>query len=110
MDNMIDFLRENAKFMAADRPDIYNAESALADLISWYNHLDQSDDADYISSGGFTLSKEVSPDGHVVEYFFARLVSSAHIYVNDGDFDTFNWLSGSATVPASVVPNIDSEL
>lgn len=91
------FLKESARFMAADRPDIWNEESAFHTLVDWYSKLsDDEHENGEICSGGFGLSKR-SEDG-LIEYELNRKITQFNIYQEEEETSVFDWTNGATVV------------
>lgn len=105
------FLRESAKIMAADRPDIWDEAEAFSALVAW--HADLSDDAlgdGEISSGGFSLSKRTYPqeDGGMIEYELNRKLITFDIFPEEEETSTFNWTTHGKLVDIGLdIPDND---
>lgn len=94
--NVTKFLQESAKFMAHDRPDIWDADSAFKTLTSWFSHLAGEDEGGEISSGGFGLTKRDS-DG-VIEYELHRKITQFCVYPEEEETSLFDWTTNGELV------------
>lgn len=85
--SVIDWLRESAKFMADDRPDIYNFESALYDLSDAVEQLRTLDNG-YITNTflftSYSLIRIADAEG-VEEFILSRKLSSVTLFTPEDD-------------------------
>lgn len=98
MNDLSKFIQEGAKFMAADRPDIYSVEEAADSLSRWFSNLsgfDPDDDNRHTAtgSGGFELTRFVDEYGDS-EYTLNRHIISFNPFENDPYI--FNWTKNGA--------------
>lgn len=89
------FLREGSKFLAADRPDIFDdIEDAFSTLSTAYSTLAGNDDDGEISFAGFVLQKFYR-DG-VVEYHLHRRILEYQFFTDEDEVVLKNWTTCSA--------------
>lgn len=91
--NVIDFIRESAAFMVADRPDIYDHETAVEELSVCIDSLRELGDSlfETISFTSYLLSR--INDGECEEFILARKVTSTVIFP-DGEADAYSHTEG----------------
>lgn len=77
--NVIDWLKESAKYMAVDRPDIYSTETALRDLSNYVELLRQVDlPYNWVSFSSYVLLRHV--DDGIEEFDLVRKLSSVSLF------------------------------
>ena len=94
--NVTKFLRESARFMAKDRPDIWSQDSAFKTLTMWYSELAGMDDGGEISTGGFALTKR-EYDG-LIEYELHRKITQFTIFEEENVTDLMDWTTHGTLV------------
>lgn len=100
MTNIIDFMRESAKFMAADRPDVYTPESALDDLSQMMIRMrDQGGDG--ISSFASYMLIRHEEDG-LEEWDLVRKLSTAVIDYDDPEAMVYSHTKNSGVLTSSI--------
>lgn len=90
--SLSDFTNAAAKWMRADRPDLWSShEEALLDITTAFSELSGYDDEDeaVVHFSGFTLTR-IPMDG-MVEYVLSRKLISFAVYTEDEESDTFDW-------------------
>lgn len=97
MDNFSIFVRAAARFMAADRPDIYNEDTAHRDLVTWYSELSSKDKPGSMGTGGFSLVKSVDDEGDVY-WMLSRHIVELSVFITETDSDVFDWTAESKLV------------
>lgn len=104
--NTIDFLRESAKFMALDRPDIYHNESlALHDISEMMEVMREANESTWTSFASFMLIRHVEhfdDNDDVEEWFLVRKISSLAIFPSEGEVQVFGHTKGSGTLKHGV--------
>lgn len=103
--NTIDFLRESAKYMATDRPDLYTPESALGELSVTMDKMRDIDGPGWTTFASFMLFKhieEFDDNEDVEEWFFMRRISSMAIFPSEGEVQVFGYTKGSGTLKHGV--------
>lgn len=99
----IDFYTKNAEFMAKDRPDIYDYDSALADLTKACAFTKAARTGGVLSFSSY-LVVYLGDDEHD-DWIFAKKLNS--LYQDDeGNSATFNWLDVSNSM--AYTPGVDS--
>lgn len=104
------FMQAAARFMVADRPDIFpNEDSAKEALVEWYMDLSE-DDEDNIgwSTGGFTLRKIIDDD--VITWVLERSIAQLTIFPEENIAHIYNWAHDGAVVGKAdlgIPPQID---
>lgn len=103
--NTIDFLRESARFLAKDRPDVYTEQSALSDLTEMMEHMRETDEPTWTSFASFLFVKHVE-DGdegeRVEEWILTRKISSLAIFEPENEVSVFGHTDGSGTLKVGV--------
>ena len=94
--NVTKFLRESARFMAKDRPDIWSERTAFETLTRWYADLMGETEDGEISTGGFALSKR-EYDG-IIEYELSRKVATFTIFQEENVTDIMDWTTNGTLV------------
>lgn len=106
MNDGIDFLRETARYMAKDRPDIYDEPTALHDLSETMERMREIDGPTWTSFASYLLYKHVEDDV-MEEWFFTRKITSMAIYEpENGKYEpplTLAHTRGSGTLTYDVV-------
>lgn len=90
--NVIDFIRETAIFMAADRPDVYDVPTAVAELTVAIDSLRELTDADQpFAAIMFTsyLLARLEDDG-VEEFILTRKLSSMILFEEEEQFGVYS--------------------
>src|SRR5690349_7285291 len=101
MTDAIKWMTETAKFMAKDRPDLYDDETeAFADLSKIYDAMADTEGPTWTSWAGFNLVKH-EEDG-IVEWDFTKKISTCAIFVDEGVCDVYGWTSKSGTIKHGV--------
>lgn len=100
MSDFSKFIQEGAKFMVADRPDVFDTDSATEALSRWFSELsahDMDNDNRPVSfgSGGFELTRLVPEEGEN-EYVLNRHILSFTTYAGEGESYLFNWTKRGA--------------
>lgn len=93
--NVSNFLQQSAKFMSADRPDIWSVDTAFKTVTEWFSLLAGDDEGGEISSGGFAMTKRIT-DG-VYEYELHRKVIQFTVFDDEGT-SIFDWTRGGTLV------------
>lgn len=107
--NIIDWLRETARYMRADRPDLYESEEeALEDLSQIYHSLGDYDYPCWSAWAGFFLHKWTE-DG-LTEWTFTKKISEAAVFPEEGKIKVYGWTASSGTLKTGVnLPSPDFE-
>ena len=90
------FLREGAKFMATDRPDLWDAESAFEQLSSMFSYLAGVDESGEISTGGFALQKFIDLSSGDISYNLHRKILELNVFINERETSVHDWTTYSA--------------
>ncbi len=98
--NVIDWLRETAVFMAADRPDIYNQPGAMQELDRLMNNLRDSEQTLVLFSS-YGLIRFALDDGEE-EFMLLKKISSVNTYEQEGDSLVLSHTQGTATLNTHV--------
>lgn len=108
------FLREGAKFMAADRPDIWTVDSAFDVLVKLFSDLAGQDGSGEIRVGGFALQKYVGTGDEegLIEYNLHRQVLTFEIWEDENVTAVYDWTDCSAlsNIGLDVPDPFDSDL
>ena len=94
--NVSKFLQESARFMAADRPDLWTKEDAFDILSTWFATLAGEEGSAEISSGGFALTKR--QEDQFIEYELHRKISQFCVFPEEEETSLFDWSSGGTLV------------
>lgn len=87
--NVIDWLNKSAEFMAKDRPDLYTAALAVAELDSYMELLRNRDlPCDWVSFSSYVLFRTLE-DG-VEEFDLTRKLSSVTLFEEEEDALVFS--------------------
>lgn len=103
--NTIDFLRETAKFMAKDRPDVYTEESALSELSGIMETMRSTNGPGWTTFASFMLFKhieEFDDNEDVEEWFFMRRISSLAFFPSEEEVQVFGYTKSSGTLKYGV--------
>lgn len=92
------FLQEGAKFMAHDRPDIWNKETAFNSLTDMYSHLAGQDGDGQIDTGGFSLQKFDNTDDGIIEYHLHRKVLEFVYFEDENETLLTDWTDCSTMI------------
>jgi hypothetical protein len=76
--NVIDWMRESAVFMAADRPDIYDTNGAMGELDRLMNNLRDRQESIVLFSS-YALVR-FAPDDGEEEFMLLKKISSVNTY------------------------------
>ena len=107
MTNTIDWLKANAEWMSAERPDIYTPERAMEDLDRWMNYLRDSGGGGSCACAGFLL--EYMVDDGMETFTLARVVSTLDIFPEENAVNAFSWTEDSGTMKRGVdLPSVSS--
>lgn len=98
MMNVTRFLREGARFMAADRPDLWNVEDAFDRLTQMFSYLVGVENSGEIGTAGFVLQKFVGVDDDegVITWRLARNILTFEIFEEEGESLVSDWTDTSA--------------
>lgn len=94
-EDMKSFIKKSAKFMAADRPDLWDKDKAKIALKRWIPFL--KDNGDFTGSGSFLVFLHIDheEDGGGKQYSLVRSIYDVNIYDDDDNYE-FDWIKGSA--------------
>lgn len=106
--NVIDFMSATAKFMAKDRPDLYQSNEEALDEISRVMDSMRDDEnrvALFSSYAMFWL-----PDADGDEWILTRKIATV-LTDNDGTAIAYGWTNGSGTLKYGVeLPDVDDDM
>lgn len=105
--NVIDWMRESARYMAADRPDIYTPATACTELFRYVEFLRKLDmPFNWVSFSSYILIRQM--DDGVEEFDLTRKLSSVSLFPEEEDVLVFSHTSLSKTLSVGV--NLPSPL
>ena len=90
--NTIDFLRESATFLVADRPDVYDHETAVEELSVAMDTLRESENTDRFTCIMFTsyAMMRLYVDG-VEEFILTRKLSSVLVFEEEAEVSAYSY-------------------
>lgn len=100
MTNIIDFMRESAKFMASDRPDVYTPESALDELSQMMVRMREQDDDGITGFASYMLIRHIE-DG-LEEWDLVRKLSTAVIDYDDPEAMVYSHTKNSGVLTTNI--------
>ena len=98
----IEWYTKNAEFMAKDRPDIYNVETALTDLTKACQYTKGAGTGGVLSFSSYLVV--YMGDEYHDDWIFAKKLNS--LYQDETDSAVFNWLDLSNSM--AYTPGVDS--
>lgn len=106
--NVIDFMRETASFMANDRPDLYDNESALAELIQVMDTLRSGDNNfNIIMFASYVFIRMV--DEGVEDFLFSRKISGLLLDHDEEKVGTYGFTDEVGLPHVSDLSDLDDE-
>jgi hypothetical protein len=99
--NTIDFLRSTAEFMAKDRPDIYDVQTAITDLVTMMDKMRGMGEPTWTSFASYILMLHYEGDD-VEEWNFTRKVSSLTIFEEEGEVLVVGYTKNSGALKYGV--------
>jgi len=89
------FLREGSKFMAADRPDIWDVDNAFDTLSHMFSYLAGLDESGEIGTGGFVLQKFIDIDNGDISYYLQRKILEFIVFEDENETTVMDWSHSS---------------
>lgn len=97
----IDFLRQTAEFMAKDRPDIYDVQTAITDLVNMMDKMRERKESTWTSFASYILMLHYEGDD-VEEWNLTRKVSSLTIFEEEEEVLVLGYTKGSGVLKYGV--------
>lgn len=90
------FLQEGSKFMAADRPDLWDQAEAFEKLVAMFSYLLDLEESGEVATGGIVLQKFFDEENDSVSWHLHRKILEFEIFQDESETALIDWTDESS--------------